>query len=155
MTRRGFLSSFAAIVASPRAAADVAASAAVAGEARDQIAAADAKFVAAVEAALFGDGADDGPFHDIKPKLRYSWNGVGILPGEAMAALLMEDLDCYEREGRLAERMDGLEAHGDSLEEYACGKPVKIPLTRRWLEEFRRRRAPEAGKQAKATEAAK
>lgn len=56
MTRRGFLSSMAAIVASPRAAADVAASAAVAGEARDQIAAADAKFVVAVEAALFGCG---------------------------------------------------------------------------------------------------
>ena len=155
MTRRGFLSSMAAIVASPRAAADVAASAAVAGEARGQIAAADAKFVAAVEAALFGDGADDVSFHDLRPELRYSWNGVGIFPGEAMAALLMQDLGCYEREGRLAERMDELEAHGDSLEEYVCGKSVKIPLTRRWLEEFRRRRAPEAGKQAKATEAAK
>ena len=61
MTRRGFLSSIAAAMASPRAAADVAKAAAVVGEARDQIAAADAKFVAAVEAALFGDGAgNDG-----------------------------------------------------------------------------------------------
>ena len=51
-----------AIAASPRAAADAAVAAAVAGEARDQIsaaiAAADAKFVAAVEA-LFRNDADE------------------------------------------------------------------------------------------------
>ena len=62
MTRRGFLSSMVAIAASPRAAADAAVAAAVAGEARDQIsaaiAAADAKFVAAVEA-LFRNDADE------------------------------------------------------------------------------------------------
>lgn len=54
MTRSGFLSGLAAVVASPRAAADFAASAAVDSEARAHIAAADAKFVAAVETALFG-----------------------------------------------------------------------------------------------------
>jgi len=153
VTRRGFLSSMVAIAASPRAAADAAVASAVAGEARDQIAATDAKFVAAVDA-LF---RDDASFHDIRPELRYSWNGVGIFPGKAMSDLLMQDLDCYEREGRLAERMDELEAHGDSLQEYAygCGKLAEIPLTRRWLEEFRRRRSSEAGKRAKATEVAK
>ena len=57
MTRRGFLSSIAAVMASPRSATDVAAAAAVVGEARNQIATTDAKFVAAVEAALFGYGA--------------------------------------------------------------------------------------------------
>lgn len=58
MTRRGFLSSMVAIAASPKAVADAAVAAAVAGEARDQIAAADAKFVATVEA-LFRDGAGE------------------------------------------------------------------------------------------------
>lgn len=154
MTRRGFLSGIATIVTSPRAVADAAVTAAVVGEARDQIAATDAKFVAAAKA-LFGDGSGDGAFHDLRPERRYSWNGVGIFPGEAMAYLLMEDLDAYGREGRLAERMDELEAHGDYLEEYACGALAKIPLTRRWLEEFRRRRASEAGNRAKDTEAAK
>lgn len=151
MTRRGFLSSMAAIAASPRAAADAAVAAAVVGEASDQIAAADAKFVATVDA-LFRDGADEASFHDIRPGLRYSWNGVGIFPGATMVALLMQDLNCYEREGRLAERMDALEAHGDSLQEYAYGKLVEIPLTRRWLEEFRRRRSSEACKQAESKE---
>lgn len=86
---------------------------------------------------------DDASFHDIRPELSYSWNFVGLLPGKAMSAMLMQDLDRYAREGRLAERMDALEAHGESLQEYAygCCKRVEIPLTRRWLEEFRRRRA--------------
>ena len=154
MTRRGFLSGIATIIASPKAVAYAAVTAAVVGEARDQIAATDAKFAAAA-AALFSGGSGDGAFHDIRPELRYSWNGVGIFPGEAMAYLLTEDLDAYEREGRLAERMDELEANGDYLEEYACGALAKIPLTRRWLEEFRRRRASEAGKQTKDTEAVK
>ena len=109
--------------------------------------------------ALCGDGADDAAFHDLGPELRYSWDRVGILPGKAMARLLMDDLDCHERKGRLAERMGELEAHGSSLQEYRCecgrGKLVELPLTRRWLEEFRRRRTAEAGKQAKATEAEK
>lgn len=104
---------------------------------------------------MAGDDADDASFHDIRPELRYSWNRVGVFPGEAMSALLMQDLDCYARDGRLAERMDELEAHGDSLQEYACGKLVEIPLTRQWLEEFRRRRESEARKQVKFTEATK
>ena len=140
MTRRDFLSSMASIVALPQAAADTEVAVAAAGEVRNKIAAADAKFVAPVEA-LVRDG-DDASFHDIRPELRYSWNYVGLLPGKAMSTMLMQDLDRYAREGRLAERMDAIEAHGESLQEYEYGcKLVEIPLTRRWLEEFRRRRA--------------
>ena len=58
MTRRGFLSSMVAIAASPKAVADAAVVTAVVGEVRDQIAAADSKFVATVDA-LFGGGSDE------------------------------------------------------------------------------------------------
>ena len=110
--------------------------------------------IAAV-AALFSDGPGDEAFHDLRPELRYGMNVVVVFPGDAMSYLLTRDLNDYEREGRLYERMDELEANGNYLEEYACGAPAKIPLTRRWLEEFRRRRASDAGNQAKNTEAAK
>jgi hypothetical protein len=55
MTRRGFLSSIAAAVASPKVVADAAIATAAAAAIDEPIAAADAKFVAAVETALFGD----------------------------------------------------------------------------------------------------